>query len=79
MLKYMLDTCLYIYTIKRHPDTVREAFLRHHEQLCISTITLMELVTNARCCVWLPDFILQTIFNAAAEMGDASHESTTTS
>ncbi|MFA5516558.1 MAG: tRNA(fMet)-specific endonuclease VapC [Desulfuromonadales bacterium] len=47
MLKYMLDTCTCIYTIKNRPDEVREAFRRHHGQLCISTVTLMELVKGA--------------------------------
>ncbi|AKH65415.1 MULTISPECIES: tRNA(fMet)-specific endonuclease VapC [Photorhabdus] len=47
MLKYMLDTCICIYTLKNRPQKVREAFLRHHGQLCISTVTLMELVKGA--------------------------------
>ncbi|WP_350306601.1 type II toxin-antitoxin system tRNA(fMet)-specific endonuclease VapC [Photorhabdus viridis] len=47
MLKYMLDTCICIYTLKNRPQKVREAFLRHHGQLCISTVTLIELVKGA--------------------------------
>lgn len=47
MLKYMLDTCTCIYTIKNRPQEVREAFRRHHGQLSISTITLMELTKGA--------------------------------
>ncbi|MCC8375704.1 VapC toxin family PIN domain ribonuclease [Photorhabdus sp. HUG-39] len=47
MLKYMLDTCICIYTIKNQPQRVREAFLLHHDQLCISTVTLMELIKGA--------------------------------
>ncbi|ETS31006.1 plasmid maintenance protein [Photorhabdus temperata] len=47
MLKYMLDTCICIYTFNNRPQKVREAFLRHHGQLCISTVTLMELVKGA--------------------------------
>ncbi|SHF85187.1 tRNA(fMet)-specific endonuclease VapC [Modicisalibacter ilicicola DSM 19980] len=47
MLKYMLDTNICIYTIKNKPPQVREAFKRHHEQLCISTVTLMELIYGA--------------------------------
>lgn len=47
MLKYMLDTCTCIYTIKNRPNEVREAFRRHHGQLCISTVTLMELIKGA--------------------------------
>jgi len=44
MIKYMLDTCTCIYTIKNRPTEVREAFRRHHGQLCISAVTLMELI-----------------------------------
>ena len=47
MIKYMLDTCICIYTLKNRPSKVRDAFLRHHGQLCISTITLMELIKGA--------------------------------
>ncbi|MBS9427012.1 type II toxin-antitoxin system tRNA(fMet)-specific endonuclease VapC [Photorhabdus akhurstii] len=47
MLKYMLDTCICIYTLKNQPQRVREAFLLHHDQLCISTVTLMELIKGA--------------------------------
>ncbi|AAO54576.1 MULTISPECIES: type II toxin-antitoxin system tRNA(fMet)-specific endonuclease VapC [Pseudomonas] len=47
MLKYMLDTNICIFTIKNKPVSVREAFNLHHGQLCISAITLMELVYGA--------------------------------
>ncbi|WP_024676750.1 type II toxin-antitoxin system tRNA(fMet)-specific endonuclease VapC [Pseudomonas syringae] len=47
MLKYMLDTTICIFTIKNKPVSVREAFNLHHGQLCISAITLMELVYGA--------------------------------
>ncbi|WP_116826844.1 type II toxin-antitoxin system tRNA(fMet)-specific endonuclease VapC [Pseudomonas syringae] len=47
MLKYMLDTNICIFTIKNKPTSVREAFNLHHGQLCISAITLMELVYGA--------------------------------
>ncbi|MDA8162835.1 MAG: tRNA(fMet)-specific endonuclease VapC [Desulfobacteraceae bacterium] len=47
MLKYLLDTCICIYTIKNRPQEVREAFRRHHGQLCISAVTLMELIKGA--------------------------------
>jgi tRNA(fMet)-specific endonuclease VapC len=47
MLKYMLDTNICIFTIKNKPLEVREAFSRHHGQLCISTVTLMELIYGA--------------------------------
>jgi tRNA(fMet)-specific endonuclease VapC len=47
MLKYMLDTNIIIYTIKNRPLEVREAFKRHDEQMCISTITMGELIYGA--------------------------------
>lgn len=47
MLKYMLDTNICIFTLKNKPLVVREAFNRHYGQLCISTVTLMELMYGA--------------------------------
>ncbi|MBA1192495.1 tRNA(fMet)-specific endonuclease VapC [Pseudomonas entomophila] len=47
MLKFMLDTNICIFTIKNRPPFVRETFKRHHGQLCISTVTLMELIYGA--------------------------------
>lgn len=47
MIKFMLDTNICIFTIKNRPQEVREAFKRHHGQMCISTVTLMELIYGA--------------------------------
>lgn len=47
MLKYMLDTNIVIFTIKNRPAQVREAFKRHQGQLCVSTVTVGELVYGA--------------------------------
>ncbi|WP_428943746.1 type II toxin-antitoxin system tRNA(fMet)-specific endonuclease VapC [Pantoea sp. FN060301] len=47
MLKYMLDTTICIYTIKNKPQIVREAFNQHSGQMCISSVTLMELIYGA--------------------------------
>ncbi len=47
MLKYMLDTNIAIYTIKSKPSEVREAFKAHDGQMCISAVTLMELMYGA--------------------------------
>jgi tRNA(fMet)-specific endonuclease VapC len=47
MYKYLLDTNICIYTIKNRPDQVRDAFIRHQEQLCVSTVTVMELIFGA--------------------------------
>ena len=47
MIKYMLDTNICIYTINNKPAKVRDAFIQHQTQLCISSITLMELIYGA--------------------------------
>jgi tRNA(fMet)-specific endonuclease VapC len=44
MLKYMLDTNIAIYVIKRRPPEALATFNRHAGQLCISSITLSELL-----------------------------------
>ena len=47
MLKYMLDTNICIFTSKNKPQEGRDAFNRHHGQLCISMVSLMELIYGA--------------------------------
>lgn len=44
MLKYMLDTNIAIYVIKRRPVDALKTFNQHASQLCISSITLAELL-----------------------------------
>ena len=44
MLKYMLDTNIVIYVIKRRPIEILEVFNAHAGQMCISSITLAELL-----------------------------------
>jgi tRNA(fMet)-specific endonuclease VapC len=44
MLKYMLDTNIVIYVIKRRPLDVLDTFNKHSGQMCISSITLAELL-----------------------------------
>lgn len=44
MLKYMLDTNIVIYVIKRRPLALLDIFNRHAGQMCISSITLAELL-----------------------------------
>ncbi len=44
MLKYMLDTNIAIYVIKRRPLEALATFNQHADQLCISSITLAELI-----------------------------------
>jgi len=47
MLKFLLDTNIVIYVIKRKPISVLEIFNRHAGQLSISSITLAELIHGA--------------------------------
>ena len=47
MLKYMLDTNIVIYVIKRRPIEALETFNLHAGQMCISAITLAELMHGA--------------------------------
>jgi len=44
MLEYMLDTNICIYVIKNRPAALRERFDQLAEALCISTVTLAELL-----------------------------------
>ena len=44
MLKHMLDTNIAIYVIKRRPIDVLKTFNQYAGQLCISSITLAELL-----------------------------------
>ncbi|WP_241390736.1 MULTISPECIES: type II toxin-antitoxin system tRNA(fMet)-specific endonuclease VapC [Serratia] len=47
MLKYLLDTNTCIFTIKNKPVHVRERFNLNTSRLCISSVTLMELIYGA--------------------------------
>jgi len=47
MLKYMLDTNICIYVIKRKPLEALSKFNEHSGQLAISSITLAELIHGA--------------------------------
>lgn len=47
MLRYMLDTNICIYVMKNHPPGLRERFNELAEQLCVSSVTLGELVYGA--------------------------------
>lgn len=44
MLRYMLDTNIVIYVIKRRPVEILEIFNAHAGRMCISSITLAELL-----------------------------------
>jgi len=82
MLKYMLDTNMVIYIIKRRPLSALEMFNQRSGQLCISAITLAELhhgveksAQVSRNLAVLEDFtsrleIVPYTAEAAAQYGD---------
>jgi tRNA(fMet)-specific endonuclease VapC len=47
MLGYMLDTNICIYVIKNRPPSLRERFNNVADQICISSVTLGELIYGA--------------------------------
>jgi tRNA(fMet)-specific endonuclease VapC len=47
MLKFMLDTNIIIYIMKNRPKQVKDRFTLHNGQMCISSVTLAELVFGA--------------------------------
>jgi tRNA(fMet)-specific endonuclease VapC len=47
MSRYMLDTNICIYVIKNRPTIVRARFNQLADQLCISVVTLAELIYGA--------------------------------
>lgn len=46
-LRYLLDTNICIYTLKRRPPHIRERFNRHAAHLAISSVVLAELLYGA--------------------------------
>ena len=82
MLKYMLDTNIVIYVIKHRPLEALEAFNLHAGQMCMSSITLAELLHGAEKSAkpehnlrQVEDFVsrlevLNYDSNAAAHYGD---------
>lgn len=47
MLRYMLDTDICIYAIKNRPPQLRTKFNKESEFICISSVTLAELIYGA--------------------------------
>ena len=47
MLKYLLDTNIVIYVIKRRPRIALDRFNREHGRMAVSSITLAELIHGA--------------------------------
>lgn len=52
MIKYLLDTNIVIYVIKRRPIEVMEVFNQHASRMAISVITLSELMHGAEKSSW---------------------------
>ncbi len=47
MLKFMLDTNIIIYVMKNRPKQFKDRFTLHNGRMCISSVTLGELVFGA--------------------------------
>ena len=47
MLKYMIDINIAIYTLKNRPARVRAAFKKHSGEICISSVSMGELIYGA--------------------------------
>lgn len=47
MIRFMLDTNILIYTIKNRPEEVRRQFEAHDGEMCVSSVTAMELLCGA--------------------------------
>ena len=60
MLKFMLDTNIVIYVIKRRPIELLSVFNSHAGQMCISSITLAELLHGVEKSS-MPDRNLRTV------------------
>jgi len=73
MIKFMLDTNMVIYTIKNKPTKVRETFKKHADQMCISSVTLMELIYGAERSS-RPEENLKTIEGLAARLDVLPYE-----
>ena len=46
-MRYMLDTNVATHTIRNRPNEVRAKFVAQQGRMCISTVTLMELIYGA--------------------------------
>ncbi|WP_183378691.1 MULTISPECIES: tRNA(fMet)-specific endonuclease VapC [unclassified Herbaspirillum] len=73
MHKYMLDTNICIFTCKNKPQEVRNHFERHQGQMCISTVTLMELIYGAEKSAF-PERNLAIIEGFAARLDVLSYD-----
>ena len=65
MLRYLLDTNICIYVIKRRPQELLDTFNRHAGQMAISAITFSELLHGVEKSA-APARNLATVESAAA-------------
>ena len=47
MIRFLLDTNIVIYTLRNKPQAVRKRFRKHAGRMCVSSVTLMEMVYGA--------------------------------
>lgn len=62
MIRYMLDTNIAIYVIKHKPIQVLDQFNRCADQMCLSTVTVAELLHGAEKSQY-PEKTLHTVEN----------------
>jgi len=74
----MLDTNIIIYTIKNRPTKVRETFKKHDGQMCVSTVTLGELIYGAEKSAQ-PEKNIEVIESMMARLDVLSFDSQNTS
>jgi tRNA(fMet)-specific endonuclease VapC len=43
VIRYLLDIDIVIYTMRSRPPKVKAAFEKYHEEIAISSVTLLEL------------------------------------
>ena len=67
MLKYMLDTNIVIYVIKRRPIEVLSTFNKYAGQMCISNITFAELLHGVEKST-RPDHNLKNVENFVSRL-----------
>ncbi|WP_110657145.1 type II toxin-antitoxin system tRNA(fMet)-specific endonuclease VapC [Salinicola halimionae] len=67
MLRYLLDTNICIYVIKNRPPSLREIFNNNTARLCISSITLAELIYGAEKSA-KPEHNLSVVENFVARL-----------
>lgn len=75
MLKYMLDTNIVIYVIKRRPEDLLDTFNTHAGQMCISSTTLAELIHGVEKST-LPDRNRRNVEDFASRLDVLNYDDT---